>query len=342
MAYHVLIDGDQRGPFETASVVEMIDNGEVGPDTLVWTAGMDDWQPAEAVAEIASALAPREPEAAGRAPPPPSPGAPAMATQGSGRLAIGAVFGRAFSGFTHHPFRALLLTFVGLVLPVALIAAVGFALGFSDAFVLEDGVWILRSDTDPVVVIAVSVVMMVIWTGFIGGLIALMIGLARREPVGLGRLFAGFGRLLPLFFTLILIWVMVVVGMFLVLIPGFFLAIALFLAPYFSIDERIGPFAAIGASYRGIMRLGWWRVFGTFLVTLGTILVVTFGVMMVLGLTAAGLGATMGGDGELAPVAMLIAMGPMMLGWLLVYLFNLLAFGLVSASIYEQARAGGD
>ena len=94
------------------------------------------------------------------------------------------------------------------------------------------------------------------------------------------------------------------------------------------------------------MRLGWWRVFATFLVTLGTILVVNFGVLMLLGLTtaltAAGIGATMEGDGELTPQAMLIAMGPMALGWLFVMLFNMLAYGLVSAAIYDQARSGED
>ena len=43
--YYVLIAGTKQGPFEAQHIVQMIANGQVTADTLVWTEGMEQWQP---------------------------------------------------------------------------------------------------------------------------------------------------------------------------------------------------------------------------------------------------------------------------------------------------------
>ncbi len=74
MTYHVLIEGEQKGPYEASSVARMIEHGVIDQATLVWTIGMNDWQPAESVPELAAPIAgppvPPPPLTAG---PPPEP-----------------------------------------------------------------------------------------------------------------------------------------------------------------------------------------------------------------------------------------------------------------------------
>ncbi len=74
MTYHVLIEGEQKGPYEASSVARMIKHGEIDQATLVWTVGMADWQPAESVPELASPIAgPTVPPPPLTAGPPPEP-----------------------------------------------------------------------------------------------------------------------------------------------------------------------------------------------------------------------------------------------------------------------------
>ena len=49
MAYHILVEGEQTGPFEEDVVAAMIAGGAVTPTTRVWAPGMDEWQDAGAV-----------------------------------------------------------------------------------------------------------------------------------------------------------------------------------------------------------------------------------------------------------------------------------------------------
>ena len=52
MTYHVLIAGEQTGPFEDDVVAAMIARGEVTRETHIWAAGMDEWETAGSVAAL--------------------------------------------------------------------------------------------------------------------------------------------------------------------------------------------------------------------------------------------------------------------------------------------------
>jgi membrane protease subunit (stomatin/prohibitin family) len=67
VAWHVVENGHATGPLTTAQLGVAVGAGRVGPDTLVWTAGMPDWQPARQVPALAGLLG-------GTPPPPPSRG----------------------------------------------------------------------------------------------------------------------------------------------------------------------------------------------------------------------------------------------------------------------------
>lgn len=69
VAYHVALGGAQRGPFDAGALRGLVQQGQLAPDTLVWSQGMAGWTPAQNVPELAALFAP--------AGPPPLP--PAMA-----------------------------------------------------------------------------------------------------------------------------------------------------------------------------------------------------------------------------------------------------------------------
>jgi hypothetical protein len=55
--YHVGKDGMQTGPFDFNAMQTAIANGAITRATLVWKAGMANWQPAGELPELAALLA---------------------------------------------------------------------------------------------------------------------------------------------------------------------------------------------------------------------------------------------------------------------------------------------
>ncbi len=63
ITFHIVVDGKAIGPFETAKVIEMINNGQVKKDTLVWKQGTPNWVKASDLAEFAASFPPEIPPA---------------------------------------------------------------------------------------------------------------------------------------------------------------------------------------------------------------------------------------------------------------------------------------
>ena len=70
VAYHVIINGQQAGPFNMVQVQELVHTGQLTPMTNVWKQGMASWAAASTVAELAGLCAVASPPP----PPPPPPG----------------------------------------------------------------------------------------------------------------------------------------------------------------------------------------------------------------------------------------------------------------------------
>jgi len=62
-SYHVLVNNQQLGPFDMSRLAQMVQSGELIPQTYVWKQGMDNWAAASACPELASLF--------GAVPPPP-------------------------------------------------------------------------------------------------------------------------------------------------------------------------------------------------------------------------------------------------------------------------------
>ncbi|MBX3276280.1 MAG: zinc-ribbon domain-containing protein, partial [Sandaracinaceae bacterium] len=54
--WHIVIEGDQQGPFSPAQIGEMLSVGTIGWDAFVWREGFDDWKAAQDVEELVSAV----------------------------------------------------------------------------------------------------------------------------------------------------------------------------------------------------------------------------------------------------------------------------------------------
>jgi membrane protease subunit (stomatin/prohibitin family) len=67
-AWHVVVNGQQQGPFTAQQVAEGVAKGQIGRDTLVWSTGMGEWAPAAQVPQLAGSFT---------APPPTPPPVPA-------------------------------------------------------------------------------------------------------------------------------------------------------------------------------------------------------------------------------------------------------------------------
>ena len=50
--YFVAIDGKQTGPFDMSALVNMVKEGTLGKQSLVWKKGMNTWEKAETVDEL--------------------------------------------------------------------------------------------------------------------------------------------------------------------------------------------------------------------------------------------------------------------------------------------------
>lgn len=59
--YHVAVNGQAAGPFDKAILQQMAASGQLTADTLVWTAGMAQWEKAGAVEELKTIIVPPVP-----------------------------------------------------------------------------------------------------------------------------------------------------------------------------------------------------------------------------------------------------------------------------------------
>jgi lipoprotein-releasing system permease protein len=84
---------------------------------------------------------------------------------------------------------------------------------------------------------------------FQAGLLRMWCAVARGERTGLGQLFGGGDRFLPLVAALVLRALVVMVGLACLILPGILLALGLSLTEFFVVDRRMSPVAALRASW---------------------------------------------------------------------------------------------
>jgi len=111
-----------------------------------------------------------------------------------------------------------------------------------------------------------------------------MMGVKRSvdAPISGGMVFNYFSKMLPLFVTMILIYLMVFIGFMLFMLPGIYLMIAYYMAMPLVVEKGMSPWQAMETSRKTITHR-WFSVFGLFIlmVTILTISMIPLGLGLI-------------------------------------------------------------
>ena len=102
-----------------------------------------------------------------------------------------------------------------------------------------------------------------------------MVGIRRAadQPISFNEIFSHFGRTVPLVITAVVMMLLIYLGLFLLIIPGLYLAVAYMLAIPLVVERGLSPWQALEASRKAISQ-HWFKTFGLFLL-LGLITLVS-------------------------------------------------------------------
>lgn len=92
-------------------------------------------------------------------------------------------------------------------------------------------------------------------------------------PIIAGSIFGYFSKMFSLLATLILMYIMIVIGLLLLVLPGIYLAVAYYMAMPLVVEKGMSPWQALETSRKAITHR-WFSVFGLFLI-LGIIVFVS-------------------------------------------------------------------
>jgi uncharacterized membrane protein YgcG len=201
-------------------------------------------------------------------------------------LRIGEILDAGIKLFTRH-WRPLVLSVVGIVLPVQIISALVTASIAPEQFdftTTESGV---AQDEEAEFLVSQGIVVLL---GVLSALLATAVCFKAVADAYLGvepdwrRSLRFAVRRLGGLFVLSMAYVIVVaLGLFLLILPGIWLAVAFAVSVPALLLERVGPFAALGRSFR-LVRGRWWATFGALLVgyvLVGIIAALVQGLIMV-------------------------------------------------------------
>ncbi len=175
------------------------------------------------------------------------------------------------------------------------------------------------------------------------GLCLYMVNLVRGVPTSLDQVFAGFARWLSALAYWTLLFGALFLGYLALVLPGIFLTVCFLLTPFILMDGGLSAAGAMGASFRAVMRLGWWRTFALFMLV--AIVMCVFGVAaaLIYGIVAAFSGYS--GEEMKAGIMAIFLQSEVGTEWLLSRIVFIVVFApltayftTVYAAVYEQAR----
>lgn len=140
------------------------------------------------------------------------------------------------------------------------------------------------------------------------GLGVISIRRAAGKPVSPTVIFEPYQHALPLIFMMVMMFLLIIAGYILFILPGIYLSIAYSFAPYLITEKNMGAWQALEASRKAITKF-WWRYFGLMLISVLLVIagVIPFliGLIWVLPLVTIAVGEVFArtfGDGPVIPV----------------------------------------
>jgi len=92
----------------------------------------------------------------------------------------------------------------------------------------------------------------ILGTFFQVGLLRISLAVSRGKPPDFVTIFSGFDRFLPLLVANLVYYFSLMLGTFLFIVPGVIFLVGFSLAPFYCVDARLGPLAALGESWRAL------------------------------------------------------------------------------------------
>lgn len=95
----------------------------------------------------------------------------------------------------------------------------------------------------------------------------MILGIKRSvdAPIKSGSVFAYFSKMIPLFLTMILMYIMIIIGFLLLILPGIYLSVAYYMAMPLVVEKGMSPWQALETSRKAITRR-WFSVFFFFII----------------------------------------------------------------------------
>ncbi len=97
------------------------------------------------------------------------------------------------------------------------------------------------------------------------GIIILGIKRAVDAPIKAGSIFGYYSKMIPLLLTMILMYIMIIIGFLLLILPGIYLSVAYYMALPLVAEKGMSPWQALETSRKAITRR-WFSVFALFII----------------------------------------------------------------------------
>ena len=152
-----------------------------------------------------------------------------------------------------------------------------FAISFAIVLVQEATVGTRGDLAASLFGIIINLIMIPLGLGL--GLMGIRRAAGRDTPVS--TLWEPYNQAIPLIVMAVLMTILIVIGFFLLVLPGIYLSIAYSFAPYLIIEKKMGVWEALETSRKAITEY-WWRYLGLMLVAM--VLIIIGSIPMLIGL----------------------------------------------------------
>jgi len=180
------------------------------------------------------------------------------AIRGEYEFSIGSVLSEAWEKTSGSKWPFILSFIYYVLVIIAVMMGLGLVMASLMAVTEEPGVIVL---VQLVTQLGTNLIVMPMIMGIV------MMGIKRSvdAPFSASMVFNNFSKMLPLFATMILMYIMIFIGLVLLVIPGIYLMIAYYMAMPLVVEKGMSPWQAMETSRKAITHR-WFSVFGLFIV----------------------------------------------------------------------------
>ncbi|VAW59975.1 hypothetical protein MNBD_GAMMA11-886 [hydrothermal vent metagenome] len=191
------------------------------------------------------------------------------AISGDYEFSIGDVLSEAWDKVGGCKWQFFLSVIIYSVVAMLLMSAMSIIVGALEASMVPDESSVAMMYLPILTQTGLNLILLPVITG------VFIMGIRRSmgAPVDATSVFSHFSRMLPLFLTSILMMIMIMLGLFLLVLPGIYLMIAYYMAMPLVVEKGMDPWQALETSRKAITKR-WFSVAGLFVI-LGVIMFIS-------------------------------------------------------------------